>query len=157
MNEKAEQSANVCFSYDLRGKHSEKASHWQDKDYFNDRAFFRTTTGPASLSVNHIGEADEGEYRCRVDFTTSPTRNSRIHLTVIGPYLAPRYPSRSDSRPELSGRSVNLREAYLNIQRHVTSQSLSFLNFWDFSRRAFLQRAGTMKEEIYASAEFAMD
>jgi hypothetical protein len=105
----AEQSANVCFSYDLRGKHSEKASHWQDKDYFNDRAFFRTTTEPASLNVNHIGEPDEGEYRCRVDFTTSPTRNSRIHLTVIGPY------SRRESIPRrsfLAEARLNLREAF---------------------------------------------
>ncbi|XP_011350473.1 nephrin isoform X1 [Ooceraea biroi] len=73
------------YSYDLRGKHSEKASHWHDKEYFDDRAFFRTTTEPASLNVNHVQEKDDGEYRCRVDFTTSPTRNSRIHLTVIVP------------------------------------------------------------------------
>ncbi|XP_070156346.1 nephrin isoform X4 [Polyergus mexicanus] len=70
------------YSYDLRGKFSDKASHWQDKE-LNDRAFFRTTTEPATLSVNHIQQKDEGEFRCRVDFTTSPTRNSRIQLTVI--------------------------------------------------------------------------
>ncbi|XP_076394781.1 nephrin isoform X1 [Megachile rotundata] len=73
------------YSYDMRGKHSEKASHWNDKDHLNDRAFFRTVTEPATLNINHIEEKDEGEYRCRVDFAKSPTRNSRIHLTVIVP------------------------------------------------------------------------
>ncbi|KZC13410.1 Nephrin [Dufourea novaeangliae] len=69
----------------MRGKHSEEASHWNDKDHLNDRAFFRTVTEPATLNINHIEERDEGEYRCRVDFAKSPTRNSRIHLTVIVP------------------------------------------------------------------------
>ncbi|OAD57736.1 hypothetical protein WN48_01529 [Eufriesea mexicana] len=71
------------YSYDMRGKHAEKASHWNDKDHLNDRAFFRTVKEPATLNINHIEERDEGEYRCRVDFAKSPTRNARIHLTVI--------------------------------------------------------------------------
>lgn len=70
----------------MRDKHSEKDSHWNDKDHLNDRALFRTTTEPATLNINHIEGRDEGEYRCRVDFAKSPTRNSRIHLTVIGQY-----------------------------------------------------------------------
>ncbi|XP_017756216.1 PREDICTED: uncharacterized protein LOC108547976 [Eufriesea mexicana] len=73
------------YSYDMRGKHAEKASHWNDKDHLNDRAFFRTVKEPATLNINHIEERDEGEYRCRVDFAKSPTRNARIHLTVIVP------------------------------------------------------------------------
>ncbi|XP_076233965.1 neural cell adhesion molecule 2 [Calliopsis andreniformis] len=77
------------YSYDMRGKHSEKASHWNDKDHLNDRAFFRTVTEPATLNINHIEERDEGEYRCRVDFAKSPTRNSRVHLTVIVPPQKP--------------------------------------------------------------------
>ncbi|EFN65211.1 V-set and immunoglobulin domain-containing protein 1 [Camponotus floridanus] len=75
--------------YDIRGKHSDKASHWQDKEYLNNRAYFRAATEPATLSINHILQQDEGEYRCRVDFTTSPTRNSRIQLTVIVPPQKP--------------------------------------------------------------------
>lgn len=70
----------------MRGKQSEKDSHWNDKNHLNDRAFFRTVTEPATLNINHIEERDGGEYRCRVDFAKSPTRNSRIHLTVIGLY-----------------------------------------------------------------------
>ncbi|KAG7202911.1 hypothetical protein KM043_010052 [Ampulex compressa] len=72
-------------SYDMRGKHSDKAYHWTDKEYLNDRAFLRTVTEPATLNINHVEERDEGEYRCRVDFIKSPTRNSRILLTVIVP------------------------------------------------------------------------
>lgn len=79
---------NSHFSYDIRGKHSEKPAHWKDKEYLNDRAFFRTATEPATLNINHVQEKDEDEYRCRVDFIKSPTRNSRIHLTVIGSCLA---------------------------------------------------------------------
>ncbi|KAL6255732.1 hypothetical protein P5V15_012976, partial [Pogonomyrmex californicus] len=78
-----------CFSFDLRGKHSEKPLHWKDKDYLSNRAFFSTSTDPATLSVNDVQEQDEGEYRCRVDFTTSPTRNFRIQLTVIVPPQKP--------------------------------------------------------------------
>ncbi|XP_011639575.1 nephrin, partial [Pogonomyrmex barbatus] len=77
------------YSFDLRGKHSEKPLHWKDKDYLSNRAFFSTSTDPATLSVNDVQEQDEGEYRCRVDFTTSPTRNFRIQLTVIVPPQKP--------------------------------------------------------------------
>ncbi|XP_017882314.1 synaptogenesis protein syg-2-like [Ceratina calcarata] len=73
------------YSYDMRGKHTEKDSHWNDKDHLDNRAFFRTVTEPATLNINHIEERDEGEYRCRVDFAKSPTRNSRVYLTVIVP------------------------------------------------------------------------
>lgn len=80
-------SGNICFSYDLR-QNSKAATHWQEEQYFkNNRAYFQTTTEPAVLNIYVIREQDEGEYRCRVDFTTSPTRNTRIHLTVIGLYI----------------------------------------------------------------------
>ena len=68
----------------MRRKLSDEKSHWKDKEYLNERAFLRTTTEPATLNINFVEERDEGEYRCRVDFTKNPTRNSRIHLTVIG-------------------------------------------------------------------------
>lgn len=91
------------FSYDMRGKHSEKALHWKDQEVLNERAFFRTATEPATLSINHVQEKDEGEYRCRVDFTKSPTRNSRIHLTVIGMCLARYNLSRSQDETAREG------------------------------------------------------
>lgn len=95
---------NPIYSYDLRGKHSEKPLHWHEKEYLGDRALFRTTTEPATLSINHVQEQDEGDYRCRVDFTTNPTRNSRIQMTVIVP---PQKPNIIDERgktvPEVAG------------------------------------------------------
>ncbi|XP_043272103.1 synaptogenesis protein syg-2-like isoform X2 [Venturia canescens] len=77
------------YSYDIRGRQPETASRWTDKEYLNERAFFRTAAEPASLNIDHVEERDEGEYRCRVDFTKNPTRNSRINLTVIVPPSKP--------------------------------------------------------------------
>ncbi|XP_023288397.1 nephrin [Orussus abietinus] len=77
------------YSYDTRGKNAEQAPHWKNKQYFEDRAYFRTLTEPASLNIERVEERDEGEYRCRVDFAKSPTRNSKIHLTVIVPPRTP--------------------------------------------------------------------
>lgn len=74
----------------MRGKHSEKSPHWKE-EYLKDRAYFRTATEPASLNINHIDDKDEGEYRCRVDFTKSPTRNSRIQLVIIGELIFKRF------------------------------------------------------------------
>ncbi|XP_071453565.1 nephrin-like [Hetaerina americana] len=82
-------------SYDARGKHSEKASHWKEKELVDERAYFRTITEPATLSVDSVEERDEGEYRCRVDFRKSPTRNTKVKLTVIVP---PQKPNILDDR-----------------------------------------------------------
>lgn len=73
----------VCYSYDTRGPHSTLPKHWQEKT-LESRAFFRTMTEPSTLSIDNIKEKDEGEYRCRIDYTRSPTKNLRVKLTVIG-------------------------------------------------------------------------
>ncbi|XP_034941315.1 nephrin-like isoform X2 [Chelonus insularis] len=73
------------YSYDMRSKRTDKATHWKDKNYFNERAHFVITVEPATLNIRRVEEKDEGEYLCRVDFIGSPTRNSKIHLSVIIP------------------------------------------------------------------------
>lgn len=72
------------YSYDV--KHPE--SHWKHHT-LDGRSFFVTTTDPATLSLNEISDADTGEYRCRVDFKKSPTRNTKYYLQVIIPPQKP--------------------------------------------------------------------
>ncbi|KAF4523451.1 hypothetical protein B566_EDAN008860 [Ephemera danica] len=70
--------------YDARGNRTERPEHWKEKDLVETRAYFRTITEPATLSIDNIEERDEGDYRCRVDFRKSPTRNTKVKLTVMG-------------------------------------------------------------------------
>lgn len=53
---------------------------------FGPRAYFVTVAKPAALTLDGVQLDDEGIYRCRVDFRTTPTRNFAINLTVIGKY-----------------------------------------------------------------------
>lgn len=78
-----------CFSFDVRGRQFGQAKLWSSPTVFGSRAFFSTANSPAQLKVDNIQLADEGMYRCRVDFRNSPTRNLKINLTVIGEYLEP--------------------------------------------------------------------
>ncbi|KAL3285863.1 hypothetical protein HHI36_000384, partial [Cryptolaemus montrouzieri] len=70
------------YSYDTRGPHSKLAKHWQERN-LDTRAFFRTMTEPATLSLDSVNEMDEGDYTCRIDYLRSPTKNFRVRLTVI--------------------------------------------------------------------------
>ncbi|XP_068084809.1 synaptogenesis protein syg-1-like [Anabrus simplex] len=90
--------------YDIRGKHSELASHWRDKEILEERGYFRTITEPATLSLDNIDERDEGIYRCRVDFRQSPTRNTKVKLTVIVPPQKPNiFDARGKEVPSFAG------------------------------------------------------
>lgn len=52
----------------------------------HNRVVFDTSPGPekARLKIFNVSEADDGLYRCRVDFKASQTRTSRLNLTVVG-------------------------------------------------------------------------
>jgi len=77
----------LVFSFDVRGRSFSQAGYWSDDAVFGTRAYFQTVSRPAALSVDSITIADEGVYRCRVDFRNSPTRNYQVNLTVIGKLL----------------------------------------------------------------------
>ncbi|XP_050301674.1 nephrin isoform X2 [Anthonomus grandis grandis] len=76
------------FSYDTRGAYKTKPKLWTD-DRLNGRAHYHMVVEPSTLSIDNISEEDEGEYRCRIDYLKSPTKNLRVWLTVIVPPSAP--------------------------------------------------------------------
>ncbi|KAG8253862.1 hypothetical protein J6590_024216 [Homalodisca vitripennis] len=80
-----ESGGEPIYSFDVRGRSFGQAKLWSSENAFGKRAYFRTATKPAQLLVDELHLEDEGLYRCRVDFRNSPTRNSKINLTVIVP------------------------------------------------------------------------
>ena len=61
--------------------------HWVDTSLLGEnRVVFDTGPTPekARLKISNVSETDDGIYRCRVDFSASQTRTSRLNLTVIG-------------------------------------------------------------------------
>jgi len=69
--------------------------HWVDNSTLGNRAYFQfRETGTQSetgakviasiLAIDPLVYRDRGNYRCRVDFKEAPTKNTRIHLSLIG-------------------------------------------------------------------------
>ncbi|XP_066953806.1 uncharacterized protein [Macrobrachium rosenbergii] len=73
------------YSIDGRNGPINRAPHWADENTLGSRAYFDMASEPPGLVLQSVKESDDNEYRCRVDFRSSPTRNVRIELDVIVP------------------------------------------------------------------------
>ncbi|XP_037944821.1 uncharacterized protein LOC119677515 isoform X2 [Teleopsis dalmanni] len=72
------------YSVDTRDSNFSQGTHWSDASY-RDRLSFAVEGRSGTLAIRNTHQDDTGEYRCRVDFQKSPTRNSKVNLTVIIP------------------------------------------------------------------------
>uniref|UniRef100_T1JKI5 Ig-like domain-containing protein n=1 Tax=Strigamia maritima TaxID=126957 RepID=T1JKI5_STRMM len=71
------------YSLDVRNSDSIETAAHLPADMLGNRAFLRILHPHAFLQLEPVKEQDEGVFKCRVDFKTSRTRNSRVNLTVI--------------------------------------------------------------------------
>ncbi|XP_065079598.1 nephrin [Ochlerotatus camptorhynchus] len=71
--------------YTFDARDSREGSHRSSNTSFDGRASFYPNRTPAVLEVRSTKNSDSGVYRCRVDFNKSPTRNTRVQLSVIIP------------------------------------------------------------------------
>ncbi|XP_037081011.1 synaptogenesis protein syg-2-like [Pollicipes pollicipes] len=78
------------YSYDTRGRKSTRGTHWANEDSLGQRSEFDPRPQAPLLRIKHVEEGDQGVYRCRADFRTSPTFNARVNLTVVVPPQQPR-------------------------------------------------------------------
>ncbi|XP_043947970.1 uncharacterized protein LOC108029676 isoform X2 [Drosophila biarmipes] len=72
------------YSVDTRDSNFAQGTHWSDETY-RERLSFHVEGRAGTLTIKSTTADDTGEYRCRVDFQKSPTRNSKVNLTVIIP------------------------------------------------------------------------
>lgn len=73
------------YSYDARdSKAVDGGSHHGINS--DGKFFFNTSSlNPATFFIANLTVDDDGTYRCRVDFIRSPTKNTKVQLTVIVP------------------------------------------------------------------------
>ncbi|XP_062713381.1 V-set and immunoglobulin domain-containing protein 1 [Aedes albopictus] len=72
------------YTFDARDS-TREGSHRSSNSSFDGRANFYPNRTPAVLEIRQTKNSDSGVYRCRVDFHKSPTRNTRVQLSVIIP------------------------------------------------------------------------
>lgn len=87
-------TVSLCFvivqnRFDARGKPLSMGRRWSEVVSFGLRADFRFSLhgqipSKGHLIINGTTLADEGIYRCRVDFKNSPARHFRVQLNVTG-------------------------------------------------------------------------
>uniref|UniRef100_A0A0K8S8T1 MAM domain-containing glycosylphosphatidylinositol anchor protein 2 n=3 Tax=Lygus hesperus TaxID=30085 RepID=A0A0K8S8T1_LYGHE len=101
------------YTVDARAGPLKDGSHAALSSNLGSRSYF-VVGPPAKLRVTRVTRADQGIFRCRVDFLNSPTRNYRINLTLIEPPNEPQilYTDGTEVRdvagPYLEGHDVYL-------------------------------------------------
>jgi hypothetical protein len=81
-----ENKTTPIYSYDARDSNAvDSGSHHRDKKVVEKYYFNTSTLNPAIFSIANLTSDDEGAYRCRVDFIRSPTKNTKVQLSVIVP------------------------------------------------------------------------
>ncbi|XP_071540781.1 uncharacterized protein [Panulirus ornatus] len=72
------------FSVDSRARgQRESSGSTRVSDVFKGRATLQESRRSWALEVRQVEFSDQGEYRCRLDFQSSPTHNARVHLHVV--------------------------------------------------------------------------
>ncbi|XP_011689021.1 PREDICTED: neural cell adhesion molecule 1-B isoform X2 [Wasmannia auropunctata] len=72
------------YSLDARNGSLNNAIHWAVSDDLGKRTYFKIGDGhQAKLKITEVTLKDQGDFRCRVDFVDSPTRNFRVNLTLV--------------------------------------------------------------------------
>ena len=112
----------MCITNSLDVRRGRSGRHWWNEERFGRRvrfllpqvpssssystsmggSFFKnastTSTTLARLQIVNVTRQDGGDYRCRVDFNSAPSRNFKYRLVVIGkPKISSFFPSSSTS------------------------------------------------------------
>ncbi len=72
-------------SFDSRGS---VQLHWSNDSLLQGRAAFRASHTNAYLQLDDLRRADDGVYRCRVDYTHAQTTTTTVVLRVVGKRLS---------------------------------------------------------------------
>jgi len=80
-------TSSPVYTFDVRYRPAARARVYSDQTLFEEptRAVMGVDRQPAALVISNLIPADEGLYKCRVDFKRSPTKHFLLNLTVIAP------------------------------------------------------------------------
>lgn len=73
------------YSLDVRATSLSEARHFPSPNV-SSRAYFDVTGSPPLLTIDGVRKAEEGKYRCRVEYKRARTENADLMLMVIGKY-----------------------------------------------------------------------
>ena len=73
-----------CFRIDARDLRLSDAVHRAEINKLGHKAHFNPISGNPTLKIEDVSAEHSGAYICRVDFKESPSRYTKVNLTVIG-------------------------------------------------------------------------